>query len=352
SVAGTYVGGYLTDRIGYYKVQFWSLLLTGLMFGVLMYMKTFLAFSICLFFLTFIADLFRPANFAAVRIYSKPVNRTRSISLIRLAINLGVGIGPAIGGLMAATYGYEWLFIGDGGTCILAAIFFRIALKEKKATPEEKETQKNLPKVSVWHDRYFRIFLGATFFMALAFLQILYTTSMAFNDLFGIGEAGIGLLFGINGFLIFLIEMPIVFVLETRYNTLKLIALGSFIIAGSYFVLVTPYGWIGLAFISILLITFGEIISFPFSSAFAVERAPEGMVGRFMGMYGMMFSIAHIIAPIIGMQMIRVFGYSALYYLLGTFCLISGWGYWHLAGLLKKDPQPVLITDNLVVPGN
>ncbi|MBR9921233.1 MAG: MFS transporter [Bacteroidetes bacterium] len=337
SVAGTYVGGQLTDKIGYYQVQFWSLITTGLFFLGLMFIKDFIGFSIGLFVLTFVGDMFRPASFTAIRAYSKPENRTRSLSLIRLAINLGMGAGPAVGGFLALNYGYQTLFIVDGVTCFLAAIFFRFSLKEKKVKEKKEALAPTGPTSGPWSDKVFVLFLVATLLMALIFMQLFYTTPLAFKEVFGLNESGIGLLFAINGFLIFLIEMPVVFILEKKIPVMKLIAIGMLLVAGSYLVLASPLTWIGLAVISILLITFGEIISFPFSSSFAVDRAPENLTGRYVGLYGMTFSVAHIIAPIIGMQMIRLFGYIPLYFLMGGIGLLATWIYWQVHLLSEKE---------------
>ena len=130
SVVGAWVGGFLTDRIGYYKTMFWSLIVAGMAFLVLMNMTTFLSFCITVFFVSTIADAFRPACMASISAYAKPENHNRSLSLIRLAINLGFACGAAATGILSAYYGYHWLFIIDGVTCILAAGFLLLVLKE------------------------------------------------------------------------------------------------------------------------------------------------------------------------------------------------------------------------------
>ena len=89
SVIGVYFGGKLTDKIGYYKVMYVSLILTGIAFLALQYIYSFYALCAGVFVLTLVADAFRPAIWVALADYSKEENRTRSVTLIRLAINLG-----------------------------------------------------------------------------------------------------------------------------------------------------------------------------------------------------------------------------------------------------------------------
>nr|WP_299035746.1 MFS transporter [uncultured Tenacibaculum sp.] len=79
-----------------------------------------------------VADTFRPAMFVALNTYSKPENKTRSVTLIRLAINLGFSAGPAVGGLIITSLGYSGLFWVDGVTCVLATLLLINVLHFKK----------------------------------------------------------------------------------------------------------------------------------------------------------------------------------------------------------------------------
>jgi MFS family permease len=131
---GVYLGGILTDKIGYYKVQFWSLALTGNDVFVLQTIDSFLMFNIMIFLTSTISDAFRPANMTAVAHYSEPKDRTRSISLIRLSINAGWAVGPAIGGIVAIQIGYSWLFWLDGATCYDCSCIFPVVLEGSQQT--------------------------------------------------------------------------------------------------------------------------------------------------------------------------------------------------------------------------
>jgi predicted MFS family arabinose efflux permease len=103
AVAGAFVGGRLTDRIGFYKIQLAALIGGGVMFITLGYLESYTAICIGTFVLSLVNESFRPANATAIAVYSVPENRTRSYSLNRLAINLGWAFGGALGGLLAVT---------------------------------------------------------------------------------------------------------------------------------------------------------------------------------------------------------------------------------------------------------
>ncbi len=93
-----------------------------------------------MFVLMTIADMFRPAMFVSLGAYAKPENRTRALTLVRLAVNLGFAAGPALGGLIIMGMGYSGLFWVDGASCIVSISIFALLVKEKKkVTHDDKE---------------------------------------------------------------------------------------------------------------------------------------------------------------------------------------------------------------------
>jgi len=113
SLAGSYLGGWLTDKIGYYKVFIFSLVFGGLAYFCLQYLTSYITLSIGLFIASTIADLLRPALYTGIRFFTDDTTQTRAVSLLRMAFNLGFVIGPAIGGALIALTSYKWIFILD-----------------------------------------------------------------------------------------------------------------------------------------------------------------------------------------------------------------------------------------------
>jgi predicted MFS family arabinose efflux permease len=105
SVLGSFAGGWLTDRFHHYRIMMVSLIGSGLILFLLFWVESQIGISIVMFMYAFVADVFRPANSSAIGIFSTPENRTRSVSLVRLAVNLGFSIGPAAGGFIALATG-------------------------------------------------------------------------------------------------------------------------------------------------------------------------------------------------------------------------------------------------------
>jgi predicted MFS family arabinose efflux permease len=335
SLVGTWLGGKLTDTIGYYKVMFTSLILTGILFVLLQFISTFEGFCAGIFLVMLVADAFRPAMFVALNAYSKPENKTRSVTLIRLAINLGFSAGPAIGGLLILGVGYQGLFWVDGVTCILAAVLLLRVLHPKKARVQDVVKVNN--PISAYKDKAFWVFFVAMFIFGFVFLQYFSTMPLYYKDVWFLSEFQIGLLLGGNGFFIFLFEMPLIKWLEHPKNSkIKLVLIGLFLVAISFVVLNTS-SWIGILLIGILCMTIGEMIAFPFSNAFAVERAKKGNQGEYMALYSIAFSVSHILSHNAGMHLVSKFGFEFTLHFFTIFALcgvvILGW----LLQILKKE---------------
>lgn len=330
SVLGTFIGGHLTDRFGYYPVQFSSLMLTGWIFFGLQHLYSFEALCAGVFVLTTIADTLRPANMASVAAFSKPEVRTRSISLIRLTINLGWALGPAFAGLIVANFGYEWLFWVDGATCIFAALFFAVLLPRKKMQALHKSEKENAePVQSVYRDTPFLIFILLTTVSAIAFFQLLSTMPMFFKQELLMDERQIGYVMALNGGLIAFIEMPIVYLYEQRYPLIRIVMFGTLLIGASLLVLNLPT-WIGWSAVCMLIITFGEIFTMPFANGYTMQRSKPQNRGRYMALYGMAYSVALILAPLIGTQLAGKFSFDVMWYVMGGISLAAAAGFYYL----------------------
>ncbi len=337
SVAGTWIGGKVTDSIGYYKVLVRSLLGTGVLFVLLQLAQSF--FEVCagIFLVMVVADTFRPAMFVAISAYSKPENKTRSVTLIRLAINLGFSAGPAIGGLIISTMDYDGLFWVDGITCALAALMLIRMLNPKKTKPFEEEVQNN--PVSAYKDKPYWLFFIAMFIFMLIFIQYFSTMPLYYREVFLMSEVKIGILLGLNGFLIFAFEMPLIHWLEkTKRSKVGLTIIGLILTVISFLVLNMSV-WIGILVIGMVLATVGEMIGFPFSNAFAIERSKKGMKGQYLGMYAMSFSLAHVFGHTFGFKLIEKIGYTSTWYLMALIGLIGVLLLWFLLKTLRNKNE-------------
>jgi predicted MFS family arabinose efflux permease len=324
SMLGSWLGGKLSDKIGFYKIMIFSLFTSGLFFFVLQFITSFVGLCIGMFTIMMIADMFRPAMFVSLSVYARPENRTRALTLVRLAINLGFASGPALGGLIIMSGGYKGLFWADGATCILAILIFWITVKERKKpiTPDTSDLITTKTK-SVFNDKPFWIFLGTCLITGILFFQLFTTIPLYHKEQFNLTEFQTGLLLTMNGILIFFLEMPIVSYIERKkIDKVKVVSYGCLAMAISlYLMLINTWG--GILIIMMLFMTFAEMFAFPFSNSFAISRAPRGHEGRYMAIFTMSYSLAHILSAKTGMEIIEYFGYQYNWAFMGSLGLIG-----------------------------
>ncbi|MFV5687975.1 MFS transporter [Flavobacterium sp. ZT3R25] len=340
SMLGSWLGGKLSDKIGFYKIMIFSLFTSGILLFVVQYIRTFWGLCIGMFVIMTVADMFRPAMFVSLGTYAKPENRTRALTLVRLAVNLGFTAGPALGGLIIMNLGYSGLFWIDGSSCIVSILIFALLVKERKK-PADLNTiasETEIP-ISVFKDKIFWIFLFVCFATAMLFFQLFTTLPLYHNEKFGLTEFQSGLLLSLNGLLIFFLEMPIVsFSQRKSIEKLKIILWGCVLMSISFYLLLINT-WAGILVISIIIITFGEMFIFPFSNSFALSRAPKGHEGRYMALFTMSFSLAHIASSKTGLELIGHFGYQTNWFFMGSLGVLSVLGCIWLQKLVQIEQK-------------
>ncbi len=316
SLVGTWIGGKLTDSIGFYKVIIISLFFGGIGFISLQFLDSFLSLCLGIFTLILIADSYRPAIFVACDAYSKPENITRSIALIRLAINLGFSIGPLIGGLIIARISYGSLFWIDGITCIIAAALLFFVLKPKKVSHDEVKVPIIKEGVPPMKNPMYLILMVIMVFNGIMFVQYFSVVPVYYKQVHLLSEDLIGLLLFLNGILIVIFEMPLVGYLERIKVSKTMATFWGIVFLALSFLVLNLSSWTGILVLGMILMTLGEMIGSPFSNTLALSMAPKGRKGSYMGLYSMSFSFSHIFGHNGGMNLADSFGFEITWYVL------------------------------------
>jgi predicted MFS family arabinose efflux permease len=277
--------------------------------------------------LSSLGESFRPANSAAIAAYSNEENRTRSYSLNRLAINLGWGIGPAIGGILSSK-SFALLFWVDGLTCILASILLYMVFAPTKGIRKEKHvtTQPQTAGRSAYRDPIFLLGMLYIFLVGVCFFQMARIIPVYYQTVLHLSKATTGFLLAMNGLIIAVFEMILVYTLENRRNAVLYMMLGAFIIGLSFLFLdLAPV--LIVAFISMILITLGEMLLFPFMNNFWVNRSTESNRGQYAALYTMSFSAAIVLAPTYAAQVAAHFGFTVLWIINFFVCSFAALGF-------------------------
>jgi MFS family permease len=336
AISGAALGGYLTVRLGSIRVQVLSLFATAVGFVVLSLLRSYWPIAICLFVLSTVAEAIRPANSTAITERTPPGQYRQALALSRMAVNMGMSIGPTAGGFLAF-FNYYWLFAADAATCAIAgvAILVFFPLTPLPTTSDNGPDADNRLKTNApWNDKIFMFFWGLIFLAAIVFFQLMATFPIYLREKFSMSEWQIGLTFAFNTVLIVLIEMALVKSLE-RFSTLRLIGWGCFLSCLGFGLLPFGYGFVFCLF-TVFVWTIGEILSMPMAMAFTAERSNDQNRGWYMGSYTMCYAIAFVIAPVLGLAIYQYYP-DLVWYLSLVVGLLVLAGFFALDRLAAKD---------------
>ena len=331
---GSYFGGGLTDRFGAHRVQAASLLLAGVGLYVLGRLEDPVTIRWAVPLVAIALETFRPANATAFTLQSPPDRWTQAFAVRRLAINLGMTVGPAVGGLLAAR-DYHLLFVVDGITCWVAATVLLIADRGGRAAVPRAAAAgaagaDAAPARSPWRDGPHLALLGMTFLLNVVFLQVLSTYPLALHDLQRFTEPMIGSVYAINTTIIVLVEMVLVRRLALA-RPLGVARWGSLLLCGGFALL--PWGD-GYAYVAATVVvwTAGEMLTMPFFETVVAGRSEDRSRGRYLGSYNLAHALAFGAAPLMGTLVYERFGSLTLW----TACGVTGALVW--LGLKVVEP--------------
>jgi MFS family permease len=315
------VVGRISDKIGSLKIMKSSLIFSGLTLLLFSFITNYHLILLITFVWSVINESFRPANMSFISEATDTSQRRTAFALNRLAINLGMSIGPVAGGFLSLI-DFSLLFYANAFSAIAAGIyltFAKINLKKDESNPIKTEEPEI--KLSVLKDKVFLFFLiGITPATIVFFQHIGAMPIFVVNDL-GYTTAAFGLFSAVNTVLIIIAEVPLnEWMSNWKYkNSLFLGAL------------LCSVGFGGMAFVNdgiglvttIIIWTIGEMIFFPVTAAYVSEIAPPNKRGEYMGYFQMTFSIGFMLGPWLGTEIYERFGSFDLWIIIFCIGMIS-----------------------------
>ncbi len=344
------ISGRLSDRLGGLRIIKLSLFLSGLTLLIFPFAKSLTSIFAMTGLWALVNEAFRPPSMSIIGDLAGPAQRKAAFALSRFAINLGMSIGPVIGGFLAMR-SFKLLFYADATTALLAGLLLVLVPWRSASTNQEQINhqtgESQLPGVNAsevgapandsastvtyssvpttaaqptrWgprlKDRRFLYFLAAMIPVELVFFQSLAAMPLFLVRDLHLTEAGFGMLLAINTVLIILVEVPLNAAMGDWPHRHSL-ALGALLVGIGFGGLAFGGGVFWLA-ATVVVWTFGEMILLPASAAYVSDISPPARSGTYMGLYTMGFSVAFAIGPLLGVQTMERFGPGAVW--IGTF---------------------------------
>jgi MFS family permease len=324
NVLGNAVGGYLTDRIG----RRWTIVLSAVATAGLTAVVPFLVplpvIVLVVGLIGVTSQIYRPAA-SAVLIDSVTTNQQRlaAFAVFRFAQNIGASVGGVIGGVLAST-SYVELFLGNAAACLLFGVVVAVLLRDAPKPRSEKddadtEADRAAGYRQALADRALVRFLVMTVLSEFVYIQSTVGLPLHVSDV-GLTGRDFGLLIGLNGLLVLLLELPITG-LVSRYRLEYVLAIGS-LITGVGLALTGFMTNMGLLAVTVLIWTLGEMMFTSVSQAYLGSLGPPRLVGRYQGLYGVAYTIGTGAGPLIGGAVYGI-GPWALWALIGAGGLLS-----------------------------
>ena len=310
SMLGTYLGGRFCDRLGAYHVQKLSLGASALLLIVLQLPRRAWLLALVTLGLAAFSDALHPANAAATAQISTPELRPKGFALHRLAGNLGVSVGPVVGGSLALV-DYRWLFWVDGITslmaCALAFVFLRSAGPHGEARADVAR-----PAFPVWRNRAFLRLLPLVFGIGLVFSQFFSTYPLYLRLHYGMAESSVGRLIAVNTLLIVTVEMLLMHALRQRAPA-RVVAIGTLLLGLGFGL--TPFGnTTSFAVFSVVVWTFGEILTLPMLLTLTTLRSDPAAMGEYQGLTSLAFAMATTCGPLLATRLWEAAGPAWVWY--------------------------------------
>lgn len=311
------LGGWLADRFGPLKVMRASLLLSGLLMLAIPLVKEVRGFFLLIGLWALVSEGFRPASMSILTDLAPPDLRKAVFSLNRLAINLGMSVGPALGGFIA-TRSYHGLFWVDGVTTLAAWVVLALMVRH---VPHPHHEGPRPGPLSALRDPILRYFLLAIIPVVIVFFQHEGPMPIYLVRDLKLPESFYGSLFTINTLLIVALEVRLNLATSHWPHT-RTLMLGSLLYAigfGAMVIAHTPATIIA----TVVVWTFGEMILFPGMADYVASIAPKDRRGAYMGLFTFTFSVAFSIGPWLGTWMLDAWGSLILWPVMGLLGMIS-----------------------------
>jgi predicted MFS family arabinose efflux permease len=316
------LAGRLTDRWGAVPLMRASLFLSGATLLVYPFAKGPIAIAAVTIVLAMLTEAFRPAAMSFFAETVEPARRKSAFAVYRLAINLGMAIGPAIGGILA-TIAFRYLFFVDGATSIAAGLVLAGAALpngKKRSRGAGAPTTTRLRLSTAAHaDARFLFFLAGVLPVCVIFFQHISSMPLYIVNELGFTPRTFGLLFSLNCLLIVVLEIPLN-AATAHWSHRRTLALGAILSGAGFGAMAFARDFWSLA-ATVVVWTFGEMLFFPASAAYATDIAPEARRGEYSGLYAMVFSIAFGVGPWAGTVVLERAGARVLWgatFLLGA----------------------------------
>lgn len=295
----TSIAGPAVDRFGRKIAMGLSLAGNSAVYFAMMRADTLPAWAAVMASLGVIWPLYRVGADAMVADMIEPTRRAGAYALLRMVSNLGIAVGPMLGGFLSGiSYAYAFL----GGAVANGVFFLLVLLAVRETLPQRRDDPLAAPTDGgygpVLRDLPFLAFCGIYVVATMPSSIMMTLLAVYAKENFGVPESQYGFIMATNALMVVCFQYIVTRRAE-GYPPLRVLTLGALLYALGVGSVVLGRGFPAFV-LSMAILTSGELLLVPTATALAANLAPAEMRGRYMGLFGVTWNIGFGIAPVIG----------------------------------------------------
>lgn len=328
SLLGNSAVGKVGDSYGRKVLMVGSMMMAASFLFVCGFLERTMIIPYLLIVSNFFMGAVRPLIRSIVADLTEGETRQRAFSLMYLATNIGVAIGPAIAGHFFESH-IEWIFIGEGLALAVSALLIFLYVPESKPTAEEIQEslqfgsgQEQASQESMWklllQRPYILFFTILVFFSNLVYTQHAFSLPLYLEELFPKeGAAYFGHLMSFNAIVV-LVCTSVLHHLTGKNKPVNNVAIASLMYGVGFGMLIFPMGFTLLG-VSTFLWTIGEIMLITNFNVYIAAHTPMTHRNRFNSFVQSITGSGFMLGPIISGWFLEEYSLDLIWY--GAFFL-------------------------------
>jgi MFS family permease len=296
----SFIAGPITDRFGRKWVMVISLAANGIVNVFMSQATTLPGFIVLMALSGAFNPLLRVGADAMMADLIPSEKRPDAYAILRMGNNVGVALGPAIGGFIAAT-SYTAAFLIAAGCMMIYGLLIAFRAKETLRVRTIEDRSLETKEKFAGYDRIFRDRRFISFVFGFTLNQICASVmwvmlSVYTKNNFGLSESLYGMIPTTNALMVIFLQMFITHFTK-RQATMKVLATGAFFYAIGLTSVALGKGFWGF-WLSMVIMSIGELVIVPTATTYAANSAPTDMRGRYMSLYSLSQGVASGIGPV------------------------------------------------------
>ena len=329
TLGASFLAGPAADRFGRKPLMVLSLAGNGITYFMFSQVSTYGMFALLMALRGFFPAFFRVATNAMISDLVEPERRPEAFAQMRMWQNLGIAIGPALGGFIVVA-SYEIAFtIAAVGLTLYAVAIALLAYETKPDVPQTADTG-GRPRfggyASLLRNRSFMIFILCFTLFQMCSVMLWVLLGVYAKQNYDLPESQYGLIQATNALMVVLFQVSVTRVTK-RYEALRVMFVGTAIFALGVCSIALGQGFWSF-WLSYVVVTIGELIIAPTAVSYVADSAPVDQRGRYMGVFSLAQGAGGMIAPLMGGQLNDRIGPKAIWIGSGLLGLAGAAGFW------------------------